>query len=55
MTDENKTTPDVEAKKKRLRRIALAVGILLAIVCKSLPPEYQVVCDTIAQVCRGGI
>jgi hypothetical protein len=51
MTDEEKK----KAREKKYKRIAIVVGMVLALVCKSLPPDYQVVCDTIAQVCRGGI
>lgn len=49
MTDEEK-----KAREKKMRRIALIVGVVLALICKSLPPEYQTPCETLASICRGG-
>ena len=37
------------------RRRVVIVGILLGLVCKSLPPEYQGPCHQIAQICTGGM
>lgn len=43
------------ARQKRNRRlIALGVGMVLALVCKSLPSQYRVACDAILSLCTGG-
>lgn len=33
------------------RRYAALAGVILALVCKSLPPDYQAVCEVIASLC----
>lgn len=43
-----------KARKRRRKVIALIVGMVLALACKSLPPDYQVVCDAIVSVCTLG-
>jgi hypothetical protein len=50
MTDEEKKKID-----KRRRRIALLVGVVLALICHALPPDYRGPCETIAHICRGGL
>lgn len=49
MTDEER-----KARLKKWRRYAMLVGALLAIICKSLPHDYQAVCKAIASLCTGG-
>jgi hypothetical protein len=45
----------VTAKKaKKWRRWSALAGVVLALVCKSLPPEYQAVCEVIVSICHGG-
>ncbi len=41
-------------RKRRNRKIALIAGMVLALVCKSLPPHYHAVCNAIASLCSGG-
>ncbi len=43
-----------EARKKLYKRAA-QVGLVLAFVCHFLPPDYRVVCETVARVCSGGL
>lgn len=31
------------------------MGVILAVVCKSLPEDYQGPCQIIAQICSGGL
>lgn len=39
---------------RKLRRHAVAVGAILAIVCHLIPPHYRVVCDLLASLCGAG-
>lgn len=43
-----------EQLKKWIKRAA-KVGVLLGFVCNQLPHDYQVVCNAIADACRGGL
>ena len=49
MTDEER-----KAFLKKWRRRVLLGGIALALVCKSLPPDYQAPCETLARICTFG-
>lgn len=50
-----KQEPDpVALRKRRHKIIALIVGMLLALACKSLPHGYHVACDSIISLCTGG-
>lgn len=49
----NPRVPD-KARKRRKKIIALIVGMVLALACKSLPQEYHVACDTVVKLCTGG-
>jgi hypothetical protein len=51
------TEPDKtkEPDKPNWRRRALIAGVLLALVCKSLPVAYQAPCNVIANICTGGL
>lgn len=53
MTTEKKTDTAQLALKKWRRR-ALIAGILLGLVCKMLPHDYQVPCAAIAKFCTLG-
>ncbi len=45
-----------EVTKKRLHRsYVVLAGIILALVCKSLPPNYQAPCAAIVNLCTGGL
>lgn len=48
------TEAEQKARKRRNRFIALVVGMLLALVCKSLPPDYRTACDAIVSLCTSG-
>lgn len=50
----NKKLDDVEIKKKWRRR-AIIAGIVLGLLCKSLPRDYQAPCRAIANLCTGNI
>lgn len=41
--------------KKSWRHYAVLVGVIVALVCKSLPPEYHAACEAVAKICTGGI
>lgn len=41
--------------KRRARKWGIALAITLPWICKSLPPEYQSICDTIASICTAGL
>jgi hypothetical protein len=38
---------------RRLSKHAALIGVVIAIVCHLLPPQYRVACDAIAKICRG--
>lgn len=44
---------ELVAKLKKVARIAAIVGGVLGLLCHFMPPQYRVVCQTIADVCRG--
>lgn len=52
MSDTDKNPED--AVKKWRRRAAIA-GVVLALVCKSLPPDYQAPCEALARICTGEV
>lgn len=52
-TDEEKAVR--EANLKKWKRRVVIVGVLLALICKSLPVDYQGPCSAIAQLCTGGL
>lgn len=39
---------------KKWRRYAVIAGVILALVCKSLPHAYQAPCAALAKLCAGG-
>ncbi len=45
---------DEQKPKSKWRRYAIIAGVVLALVCKSLPPDYQGICEALATVCTGG-
>ena len=49
-TDEKKALT-----RRQKRAIALIVGMLLALACKSLPQGYHAACDAIVKLCTGGL
>jgi hypothetical protein len=44
-------------RKRKLKRAAKAavLGAVLALICRALPPEYQVACETVISLCTGGL
>lgn len=44
-----------KALTRKQKRIAIAVGAVLALVCHALPPEYQGPCITVLKICTGGL
>lgn len=55
----DKTPEQFDAERialiKKWRKRAVIAGIVLALACKSLPPDYQAPCAAIANLCTGGI
>lgn len=43
-----------DKRKKWVKRAAL-LGFALSLSCGLLPEEYRVACQTLAQICTGGI
>jgi hypothetical protein len=45
-------------RRKRQRRIAAVAGVVLALACKTLPPDYQAPCEAVTKItaisCGGG-
>lgn len=41
--------------RRRKKWIAALVGVALAIICQALPPDFQKPCQTIVQLCTGGL
>lgn len=55
--DPEKKKPSLKqdlSRLKRLARISVAVGTLLAIACHFLPTHYRAVCNAVATLCTGG-
>ena len=52
------TTPEeIRAARRRLMKYAAVIGVLLGLVCNSLPPQYQALCNTVSSIassCGGG-
>lgn len=47
--------PTIAGDLRRLRRYAAIAGILLAVACHVVPPEYRSACDALASLCNGGL
>ncbi len=43
-----------DTKRRKWRRYAVLFGVVLGVVCKSLPHEYQGPCDILMSICTGG-
>jgi hypothetical protein len=43
------TAPEPTPRRK-LWRVAAIAGVLLGLACASLPPEYQTVCNAVANI-----
>lgn len=54
MSDEN-NNDEKTAALRRWRRRAVALGAVLALVCRYLPADYQAPCEAIARICTGVI
>lgn len=49
-------TPDTKAlARRRMKKIVALAGLILALTCQALPPEYQAPCQAIVHLCTGGI
>lgn len=46
---------DKSEQIKKWRKRMLVVGIILGLVCKSLPVEYQGPCQVVADLCSGNL
>lgn len=55
MTDEPDKTDKSKLDLKKWRKRAVLAGIVLAVVCKSLPEDYRAICDALATFCTGGL
>lgn len=42
------------ARFKRWRRYAFVAGVVLGLVCKMLPADYQAPCAALAKICTTG-
>jgi hypothetical protein len=44
-------------RRQKIKRVVktAAVGVLLALVCRALPTEYQGPCETVLKICTGGL
>lgn len=49
-----KQPPNLVEDFRKLARWSATVGAILAVVCHLLPPQYRVVCTTLANFCTGG-
>ncbi len=49
MTDDER-----KAAIAKWRKRAVIVGVVLALICKTLPPDYRAICEAAAQLCTGG-
>jgi len=45
----------ISDEAKRASKRAAQFGVALAILCQLLPHDYRVICEAVAQVCRGGL
>lgn len=45
---------DAEARRKWRRRMVI-LGALLGLLCRCLPPDYAGPCETLANLCSGGL
>lgn len=43
--------PKLSDDLKTLYKRAAVIGVVLAIACHVVPPEYRVPCDALAQLC----
>lgn len=43
----------VAEETKKVMKRAAQFGAVLAIVCQLLPHHYKVICEAVAQICRG--
>lgn len=46
--------PSITEDVRRLAALAAKLGVLLALACHIVPPDYRLLCDAIARVCTGG-
>jgi hypothetical protein len=42
------------SRLKKLVRVAMAAGIVLALLCHLVPKHYRAICDAVATLCTGG-
>lgn len=45
---------DEQPPKTNWRKRAVIAGIVIALVCKALPHDYQAVCQAVSTLCTGG-
>ncbi len=45
------------ARKRKLKKVVktAVVGVLLALACRALPPDYQGPCETVIKLCTGSL
>ena len=44
----------IRRRKRRQAIVAALIGAGLALLCKTLPVDYQKPCETIVHICTGG-
>lgn len=37
------------------RKRAVLAGVIVALICKALPHDYQAVCQAVSTLCSGGL
>jgi hypothetical protein len=47
------TSVETKAAKKRATKIGAIVGMVLALACQAVPPDYQAACAVVAQIVPG--
>lgn len=52
---DEKAAAERVARAKKFRKYAIIAGVLLAMICRSLPHEYQAPCQVLARLCTGGL
>lgn len=45
---------DDKARSKRVRRWGILLGIVLALVCNTVPVDYQTACEAVAKLAATG-
>lgn len=44
-----------KVQAKKIWKRSAVLGVVVALVCLLLPPEYKTACELVAHVCTGGM